>query len=132
MSAHPFADEKYLSLTTYKRDGTAIATPVWIVGLPEGRLGLYTSSTTWKVKRLAHDPRVDVSPCDMRGRVKEGAPTASGTAKVVTGADLDDIKAKVKTKYSFAVTMTEGLEKVGRLFGRTPRLYDRGIVITLG
>ena len=125
------ADNKYISLTTFKRDGTPVATPVWIVGLADGKLGFYTSSATWKVKRLAHDPRVEVRPCDMRGRVPEQAPTRTGTAVVVDGDDLDQIKAKVHHKYGAFVTASELAYKVGGLFGRKPPTYDRAIVITL-
>jgi uncharacterized protein len=64
------ADEKYISLTTFKQDGTPVATPVWVVSDDGQRLLVWTSSQTWKVKRLRRDPRVIVTASDFRGRTR--------------------------------------------------------------
>jgi uncharacterized protein len=64
------AGEKYISLTTFKKDGTAVATPVWVVSDDGRRLLVWTGSDTWKVKRLRRDPRVVVAASDYRGRVR--------------------------------------------------------------
>ena len=42
------ADEKYILLTTFRRDGTPVPTPVWVVSLDEGKLGFWTSSGSGK------------------------------------------------------------------------------------
>ena len=47
-------DEKYLLLTTFKRDGTPVATPVWAAPLDSGEIGFWTSSGTGKAKRITH------------------------------------------------------------------------------
>ncbi|NNC79410.1 MAG: PPOX class F420-dependent oxidoreductase, partial [Acidimicrobiales bacterium] len=44
-------DEKYLSLTTFRKNGEPKATPVWIVDLGNGTAGFTTASSSWKVKR---------------------------------------------------------------------------------
>ncbi len=62
------ADEKYISLTTFKRDGTPVATPVWVVSDDGRRLLVWTGPETWKVRRLRRNPRVVVSASDLRGR----------------------------------------------------------------
>ena len=64
------AGEKYISLTTFKRDGTAVATPVWVVSDDGRRLLVWTGPDTWKVKRLRRDPRVVVAASDYRGRTR--------------------------------------------------------------
>jgi PPOX class probable F420-dependent enzyme len=64
------AGEKYISLTTFKKDGTAVATPVWVVSDDGRRLLVWTGPDTWKVKRLRRDPRVVVAASDYRGRVR--------------------------------------------------------------
>ena len=51
-------DEKVVSFTTFKRDGSAVSTPVWIVDLGNGSAGFYTPSVSGKTKRLKDDPRV--------------------------------------------------------------------------
>jgi hypothetical protein len=77
------AGASYLRLTTFKRDGTAVPTPVWVVR--EGDLlVVITGPATGKAKRLRHTPRVLLAPCDMRGRVAPGTPEAEGTATLVT------------------------------------------------
>jgi PPOX class probable F420-dependent enzyme len=64
------AGEKYISLTTFKKDGTAVATPVWVVSDDGRRLLVLTGPDTWKVKRLRRNPRVVVAASDYRGRVR--------------------------------------------------------------
>ncbi|MFI8347965.1 PPOX class F420-dependent oxidoreductase [Streptomyces sp. NPDC085596] len=58
---------KYLLVTSYRKDGTPVATPVWVV--PDGdALGVWTSADSYKVKRIRRRADVLVGPCDMRGR----------------------------------------------------------------
>jgi PPOX class probable F420-dependent enzyme len=54
-------------LTSYRRDGTPVATPVSLA--VDGDRGFVRSpGTAWKVKRIRHDPRVELAPCTLRGR----------------------------------------------------------------
>ena len=64
------AGEKYISLTTFKKDGTTAATPVWVVSDDGRRLLVLTGPDTWKVKRLRRNPRVVVAASDYRGRMR--------------------------------------------------------------
>ena len=64
------AGEKYISLTTFKRDGTPVATPVWVVSDDGRRLLVWTGPRTWKVRRLRRNPRVLVAASDFRGSVR--------------------------------------------------------------
>ena len=45
------SDEKYIRVTTFKKDGTEVSTPTWVVALDDGKIGFYTSSTSGKAKR---------------------------------------------------------------------------------
>ena len=79
---------KYLSLTTFKRDGSAVATPVWVAADGD-RLLVWTQADSGKAKRLRNSGRVLIAPCDSRGRLRgEQVPAAaqlldqSGTADV--------------------------------------------------
>jgi uncharacterized protein len=67
MDVGKLAKSRYISLTTFRRDGTPVATPVWMASRGE-ELVVYTSRSTGKVKRLRSTSRVLVGPCDMRGR----------------------------------------------------------------
>ena len=61
---------KYLSLTTYRRDGSPVATPVWFVE-DDGRLFAITAADSYKAKRLRRSPAAMVAPCTMSGKLKD-------------------------------------------------------------
>jgi PPOX class probable F420-dependent enzyme len=60
--------QKYISLTTVRKNGTKVATPVWF-GEDSDKLYVMTRSTMGKVKRIRNNPLVEVAPCTMRGSV---------------------------------------------------------------
>mgnify|MGYP000473367737 CR=1 FL=1 len=68
------AREKYVSLTTFRRDGSPVATPVWIAALDDGRLAFTTDPSSWKVKRVRRNATVELRPCTVRGKVAPDAP----------------------------------------------------------
>jgi uncharacterized protein len=124
-------NEKYLLLTTFKRDGSAVASPVWAVDLGEGRIGFWTSSGSGKAKRLAHTSRVTVQPCDARGRPRAGTAVTDADAVLVTGDKLETIRRLVKSKYGVMTTVTKLLAKIGGVLKRKQLPYgDQGVVIT--
>jgi uncharacterized protein len=126
------SDEKYISVTTFKKDGTAVPTPTWVVALDDGKVGFYTSSTSGKAKRLRNDPKVVVQPSDSRGRVKPGTSPLEGTAAVVSGSERDAIYEKVVAKYGFMTKVTRVLAAVGGLVKRKKQPYaDCAVVITI-
>ena len=124
------ADEKYVSLTTYKRDGSAKALPVWIADLGDGTLGFTTSSSSYKVKRINNDPRVVLQPSDSKGKVTPGSEEVTGTAVTVSGADFERIAGIVKSKYRMQYTMITLVGKGAKLIGKGSGT-DTGVVITL-
>ena len=125
------ADEKHVLFTTYKRNGTAVSTPVWWVELGDGSFGFWTSSTSGKAKRLAHTARVTVQPCSMRGVVKPGSAPEDATARVVSGAELEKIRQRVVAKYGFMTKFSKVGAKVIGVITRKPFPYaDRGVIVT--
>jgi uncharacterized protein len=58
---------KYLLITSYRKNGTGVATPVWVVR-DKDALGVWTVADSWKVKRIRARGDVLVGPCDLRGR----------------------------------------------------------------
>jgi PPOX class probable F420-dependent enzyme len=54
-------------LTTFRRDGTPVDTPVSLA-IDGNRAYFRTPATAWKVKRIANNPRVELAPCTPRGR----------------------------------------------------------------
>jgi PPOX class probable F420-dependent enzyme len=61
--------EKYVLLTTFRRDGRAVPTPLWVVPDDSG-LAFWTPDGTGKVKRIRNSGRVTVAACDVRGNVR--------------------------------------------------------------
>jgi len=97
---------KYIRLTTFRRDGTPVPTPVWQVRDGD-RLLVITTGTTGKVKRLRHTPRVLIAVCDQRGRVKSGVQDVEGTAEMITDVpELDRLVVLLKNKYGFMYTLS--------------------------
>jgi len=60
--------QKYISLTTVRKNGAKVATPVWF-GEDGDKLYVMTRSTMGKVKRIRNNPLVEVAPCTMSGRL---------------------------------------------------------------
>ena len=124
-------DERYMLFTTFRRDGTAVGTPVWVVPLDSGELAFWTSSGSGKAKRLAHTARVTIQPCDARGRVKAGSAPVEARARVVGGEELERIRALVIAKYGFQTKLTRVIATVvGTLRGKRIPYGDRGVIVT--
>lgn len=88
----------YVSFTSYRKNGTPVSTPVWIA--PDGEdLYFFSDTDAFKVKRVRNNPAVTLQPCDVRGRVKDGAPLVSGVAVVLEHADSPRVRRIVNRKY---------------------------------
>ena len=61
---------KYISLTTFRKTGQAVPTPVWF-GEDDGKLYVMSRSDSGKSKRVRNNPQVRVAPCTMRGKVTD-------------------------------------------------------------
>lgn len=128
------SDEKYVSITTYRRSGEAVSSPVWVAPLADGTCGFTTGLTSGKVKRLRNDARVTLRACDMRGRVAPGAVEVAGRAAVLVGEPAMPVRAAIVSKYGLmARVMVAGSsvkERVARLRKR-PVEPECAVVITL-
>ena len=87
---------KYISLTTYRKDGTPVATPVWLVRDGD-TLRVYTQADSGKAKRIRNNPAVTVAPCDARGKLK--GDTTSGTATLLDAAGTVATAAMIEKRY---------------------------------
>ena len=72
---------KYALVVTFKKDGSAVPTPIWFGLDAEGRLYFRTGAEVAKVRRIRRQPRVLVAPCTVRGRPL--GPSVEGTARVL-------------------------------------------------
>ncbi len=120
---------RYVSLTTFRRTGVPVSSAVWI-SRDAGELVVVTVDPSGKLKRLAHTSRVELRPCDMRGRVPDGAPTYAGTAVVDRSPEgVAAVKRAIGRKYVMARLGNAVAAVTDRVRPRGPRA---GIRITLG
>jgi PPOX class probable F420-dependent enzyme len=87
---------RYISLTTFRRDGSPVATPVWLVA-DAGRLYVWTGAQTGKVKRIRRNPDATVAPCTVRGAVT--GPAVAARAQIMQQAGRPDIWRLFLAKY---------------------------------
>lgn len=109
------ADEQFVSLTTFRRSGEPVATPVWIARDGDG-LVVTTPAASGKVKRLRRDPRVELRPCTRGGKVADGAPTVSAVAAVEPPSDA--ATAVLKRKYGLQYRLISTIERLVARRGR--------------
>jgi hypothetical protein len=123
-TAAGLGDEKFVSLTTFKRNGDAVSSPMWIVRDGE-RLSVWTPADAWKVKRVQRDPHVALTSCGRTGKVKAGQPTLDGTAEVITdAASVARTESLVKRKYGMEFRLVTLIETIAAR-GRKPRVVLR-------
>ncbi|QLY27913.1 PPOX class F420-dependent oxidoreductase [Nocardia huaxiensis] len=123
MTWNDVAQAKYALLTTYKKDGTAVGTPVWIA--PDGhRLVVWTHPGTGKVKRIRRNPAVTLQVCDPRGQVRDDD-IVTGTAQVADAEGTERVRAAVARKYRVLGRLTVEAHKLFRGADRSV-----GVVIT--
>ena len=95
--------EKYVLLTTFRKDGRAVPTPLWVV--PDGGgLGFWTPTDAGKLKRIRNSGRVTVAACDFRGNPTGEAVEAQ--ARIGENADRLRIGAGIKKKYGLVGRLT--------------------------
>jgi menaquinone-dependent protoporphyrinogen oxidase len=87
---------KYLSLTSYKRDGTPVATPVWFAELG-GKLLVETDANSGKAKRIRRNPDVRIAICTASGRLR-GA-HAQAVAELLPESHVSQAEQLIRRKY---------------------------------
>ncbi len=104
---------KYISLTTFRRDGTPVPTPVWLVRDGEA-LVVTTQGSSGKVKRIRANPDVLIAPCDARGRLK--GEQVAGVAALQDPAETERITGLVRRRYGllgWLLTRRGGDDRMG-------------------
>lgn len=116
------AAEPFLSLTTFRRTGEPVSTPLWVAADQDlDALLFWTPASSGKVKRLRHTSRVTVQPCDRSGKVAADAPTLTGLAELIEDSTaVSAVEARIKSKYGLQFRAITGVEKVASLIRRRP------------
>jgi PPOX class probable F420-dependent enzyme len=110
------ADESYISLETFRKDGSGVKTPVWCAPF-DGKIVVLTVGTSFKVKRIRNDPKVRLAPCDVRGRVR-GAWVDGQCVVIEDHARAMQAHQAIRGKYGWVVKMTD---LAARIAGRLER-----------
>jgi PPOX class probable F420-dependent enzyme len=117
-------DERFLSLTTFRKSGVAVSSPVW-VGRDGDALVVTTPEGSGKVKRLRNSSRVELRPCSRSGKVEDGAEPVAGVAEIVTADDSrDQLTGVIKQKYGLEYRIIMGIERLSKA-GRRERVILR-------
>jgi PPOX class probable F420-dependent enzyme len=125
MTLADLAGERYVSLTTFKRDGTPVSTPVWVAG-DDGRLLVLTGADSWKVKRLRRDHHVRVAPCTGLGKLTGDAIDAH--AEIVE--DTRRVEELEERKYGWQKHLAQAITATMRRVRRQPTPEAVMLVIT--
>ena len=123
---------RYMSLATFRRTGSKVATPVWFAAADgkshttvtrsprtaaDGKLYVFTAGESGKVKRLRHSSRARIAPSDARGRVHGEWRDVS--ARIVTEPPtIERAHAALRSKYGWQMLLADLL---AGLTGRTNR-----------
>ena len=94
-----FSGQKYISLTTFRMNGTPVRTPLWFAE-DGGKLYFMTRNDSWKYKRIRNNPNVLVAPCTMRGTVT--GPDLKATVRILPRAQWPAAKSLIQRKYWLA------------------------------
>lgn len=118
--------DQFFALRTFRRDGSATSTPVWLapaVGLWYG----YTPGRSWKVARIRRTPQVEIAPSTFDGTPT--GPWESGTARVLPARELRTAKRAMTAKYGNKFRVFVITTLLGRLRRRGGRAV--GVEISL-
>src|ERR1700739_1004890 len=95
----PIQAQKYISLTTFRKNGAGVPTPVWF-GEENGKLYVMTRSDMGKTKRIRNNPKVQVAPSTIRGKVTGEQFPAS--ARILPLDEHKSARAAINRKYWMA------------------------------
>ena len=121
---------KYVSFVTYKKDGTPIAAPVWVVPF-QGGYAFTTDPDSFKIKRLRNDARATLTVCDMRGKIKDGATVHIGAAVVLDEDDAKEVVRLINKKYVIGTKLLGVYSLLKKLKGSGSTAGDAAIKVTL-
>ncbi|HXR16340.1 MAG TPA: PPOX class F420-dependent oxidoreductase [Terriglobales bacterium] len=91
--------QRYISLTTVRKSGDAVATPVWF-GEQNDKLYVMTRSDSGKYKRIRNNPQVRIAPCTIRGKIT--GPDFTASARILPAGDWPGASKTIKKKYWLA------------------------------
>lgn len=102
MKDSPYKDVKFLQLTTYRKNGETVDTPVWFVER-EGKLFVRTGLKSGKARRLRNDPRVGVAPASRPGYVV--GRSVQGRARFLSEDEFREMDVWFRKRYGLQMKL---------------------------
>jgi hypothetical protein len=87
---------QFMSLTTFRKSGEAVPTPVWFAQVDD-KLYVMTEASTGKVKRIRQNAMVEVAPCTVRGDLR--GDSAEGMARILHPHEEATARRALNRKY---------------------------------
>jgi PPOX class probable F420-dependent enzyme len=117
----------HVSLTTFRRNGQAVPTPVGGL-VQDGTLYVLTPPETGKVKRIRNNSQVTIAACDMKGAVPAGVPAVRATARLLDPAETARVQELMRRRF-FMYRLVRLLD---RALGRERRLVAIAVTVVEG
>ena len=117
---------KYCLLTTFRKSGEPIPTPVWF-GLADGKAYIGSDGAAAKVKRIRSNPQVRLAPCSVRGKPLGAA--VEGRARVLAPSESERAERALAANYGLFRNLLERTGKrldvdVARIEVESPTVTD--------
>ena len=132
-SAQELANEKYVSLITFRKSGEPVHTAVWFAqfGTSQNSYGVITETDAGKVKRIRGNTKVEVQVCDVKGNIKADAKKFSGTARLSVGDEAVAVRKAISKRYGLTYKLFAIYIFVKGLFGKKDELPETNIIFEL-
>ena len=106
-------DHNYIVLTTLRKNGKGVTTPVWFV-FANNKVYFYTFEKAWKNKRLKKNPTVEFAPANARmfapSKYTVIGKTIRGIARSLAKEEAEEADRLLRRKYGFKYWMFNKLQ----------------------
>ena len=98
----------YALLTTFRKDGTPVPTPVWVVRIGD-ELRVWTIRDSGKVKRIRRSGRAQIAPCSIRGKPR--GLSIDATARMLPNSEAPAVLNALAAKYGLRGWWTRMMQR---------------------
>ncbi|MET0805809.1 MAG: PPOX class F420-dependent oxidoreductase [Lacisediminihabitans sp.] len=118
--------EDFVSLTTFRKTGERVSTPVWIARDGDALL-VTTPEGTGKLKRLRNNPTVELQPSSRMGKTKDSDPIVTGIATMAPEAprETELFREKYGLQYRIFMFIERRMNSRAGATGQKPRVILR-------
>ena len=118
---------KFLSVTSYRRNGSGVATPVWFVE-EGGRLLVMTDANSGKVKRIRRNPFARIAACSARGRLKTEPIPAH--AEILPPGETERVTRLIARRYRVDLLFVRPIRVLQALF-RPEKRHEETVILAM-